>query len=75
MGLERELEIDEQHKLYVADTASLADEDTGATTWDCGLVLAHYLIKQHELGEVRFHSTAWGEQKKCTAVVCMHMCR
>lgn len=50
--LERELEIDEQRVLYVADNASLADE-AGATTWDCGLVLAHYLIKQHEMGEVR----------------------
>jgi hypothetical protein len=50
--LARELEIDEQRVLYVADNASLADE-AGATTWDCGLVLAHYLIKQHEMGEVR----------------------
>jgi hypothetical protein len=50
--LERELEIDEQRVLYVADNISLADE-AGATTWDCGLVLAHYLIKQHEMGEVR----------------------
>jgi hypothetical protein len=52
VGLERELELDEERVLYVADNISLEDE-AGATTWDCGLVLAHYLIKQHEMGEVR----------------------
>lgn len=49
--LERELVLPDGRTLYVADNLSLADE-AGATTWDCGLVLAHYLIKQAELGEV-----------------------
>jgi hypothetical protein len=49
--LERELELPDDRTLYVADNLALADE-AGATTWDCGLVLAHYLIKQAELGEV-----------------------
>jgi hypothetical protein len=50
--LERELELDDGKVLYVADNMGLADEAEGATTWDCGLVLAHYLIKQHEMGEL-----------------------
>lgn len=49
--LEREIELDDGGVLYVADGLSLQDE-AGATTWDCGLVLAHYLIKQHEMGGV-----------------------
>lgn len=48
--LERELELPDGRTLYVADNLALADE-AGATTWDCGLVLAHYLIKQAELGK------------------------
>lgn len=40
------------YNLCFTDNAALEDE-AGATTWDCGIVLAHYLIKQHEMGEVR----------------------
>lgn len=47
--LEREVELSADRTLYIADNVALEDE-AGATTWDCGLVLAHYLIKQHEMG-------------------------
>lgn len=49
---ERELDLVDERSLFVADSALLGDDEAGATTWDCGLVLAHYLIKQHEMGEV-----------------------
>lgn len=58
IGVEREVELDDDRILYVADNLSLADE-AGATTWDCGLVLAHYLIKQHEMGEVRMDTVLY----------------
>lgn len=63
--LERELEIDETNVLYIADNVTLADE-AGATTWDCGLVVAHYLIKQHEMGEVCFVLVVERSAHACT---------
>lgn len=50
--LEREVELDDGRTLYVADNPVAADNEAGSTVWDAGLVLAHYLIKQHEIGEV-----------------------
>jgi hypothetical protein len=48
---------------------SLNDE-AGSTIWDCGLVLAHYLIKQHEMGEVCMdtaHTSPAGAQNRSCA--------
>jgi predicted nicotinamide N-methyase len=48
--LEREIELEDGRSLFVAEDPTAADEETGATCWDAGLVLAHHLIKAHETG-------------------------
>lgn len=45
----REIVVDEDRALFIAEQHALADEP-GACIWDSALVLCNFLIKQHEIG-------------------------